>query len=207
MKSLKYVLIIIFVLVVFIPSESNAQYGNEVYLSYNLGVPLSDSKDYVPTVSYIGAELNLKRFVKPNLSLSLSFGWNVFYKETSEILSLPNADISGKQNRYINTLPMLAGAQYYFKGSQSMTPYIGANLGAMYLSRRLQIGVYDLTETSWHFSVQPELGMVFSLNPYSDLILGVAYNYNTPSTSNITGKSVSESWIGFKLGYGWKSGY
>ena len=207
MKSIKYTLIIIFALVLLCSSKSNAQYGNEVYLNYNFGVPLGDSKEYVPNVSFIGAELNLKRFVKPNLSLSLSFGWNVFFKETTELLSLPNADISGKQNRYINTIPLLAGGQLYFKGSQGITPYIGANLGALFLSRRLSIGVYDLTERSWHFLVQPELGLVFNISHYSDVAFGLTYNYATGSTSDITGKSVKESWIGIKLGYGWKTGF
>jgi len=206
MKNIKY-LIIVIVLVLISSVRSDAQYNNEVFLSYNLGLPMADSKDYVSTFSYAGAEVNLKRFVKPNVSLSLSFAWNVFYKETSDMISLPNADISGKQNRYLNTVPMLAGAQYYFgRNSNSVKPYVGANIGALYLGRRLQIGVYDITENTWHFMLQPEAGLIFNLNDYSDAVIGFSFNYGTPTTSSITGKSVSESWVGLKIGYGWKNG-
>ena len=206
MKNIKC-LIIIIVLVLMSSVKSNAQYNNEVFLSYNLGLPLGDSKDYVSTLSYIGTEINLKRFVKPNVSLSISFSWNVFYNERSDMISLPNADVSGKQNRYINTVPMLAGAQYYFgRNTNGIRPYVGANIGALYLGRRLQIGVYDITENTWHFMLQPEAGLIFNLNDYSDAVIGLSYNYGTSSTSSITGKSVSESWIGLKFGYGWKNG-
>lgn len=206
MKNIKYILIVIAAFVLFMPSLSNAQYQNEVFLGYNFAVPLPDSKDYVSSVSYYGFDLNFKRFVKRDISVSLSLGWNVFYKETSEIISLPNADISGKQNRFINTFPMLVGAQYYF-GKKDIRPYFGANLGALYSTRRMQIGVYDITDNKWRFMLQPELGVLFSVDNHSDVGLGVSYNYGFPATSSITGKDVSESWIGIKLSYGWKSGF
>jgi hypothetical protein len=206
MKNIKYVLIIIAAFVIFMPSKSNAQYENEFFLGYNFAVPLPDSKDYVSGVSYFGAEINYKRFVKRNVSVSLSFGWNLFYKETTDMIVLPNADVSGKQNRYINTLPMLVGAQYYF-GRGSAKPYIGGNLGVLYSSRKMQIGVYDFTDYKWRLMVQPELGVLFNLDNRSDVVLGVTYNYGFPATSSITGKDVSESWIGIKLSYGWKSGF
>lgn len=206
MKTIKYILYIMTVLLLLPGSGAKAQSGNEFFLSYNFGVPLANSKEYVPTVSYIGAEINYKYFLKKNISLSLLASWNIFYKETTELLSLPNADVSGLQNRYINTVPLLAGVQYYFgKDNNNMRPYAGINAGALYLTRRLQIGVYDLTESSWHFMVQPEIGILLEIDRYSDLMFGVTYNYGTPTKSDITGKDVTESWIGIKLGYGWKA--
>lgn len=205
MNKIKYIIFVIMAVVIFSPLKSNAQ-ENEVFLGYNFGIPMPDTKDYVSNVSYYGLELNLKRFVKPNVSVSLSFSWNVFYKETNDIIALPNADVSGLQNRYVNTFPMLVGAQYYM-GKKEIRPYIGANLGALYSSRRLQIGVYDLVDYKWRFMVQPEAGVLFNLNRYSDLALGVTYNYGFKATSSVTGKDVSESWVGLKLSYGWKSGF
>lgn len=205
MKTTKYILYILAAFVLFPCIGAKAQTGSEFFLSYNFGVPLADSKEYVPTVSYIGAEVNYKYFLKKNISLSFSAGWNVFYKETKDLLSLPNADVSGLQNRYINTVPLLAGVQYYFGKDNNMRPYAGVNIGALYLTRRLQIGVYDLTENSWHFMVQPEIGLLLEIDRYSDVMFGITYNYGTPSKSDITGKDVTESWIGIKIGYGWKA--
>ncbi len=206
MKKIKYILFIMLAVVVFSPLKSNAQ-DNEVFLGYNFAVPLPDSKDWVSNVSYYGLELNFKRFLKPQVSVSLSFAWNVFYKETTDIIALKNADVSGLQNRYINTFPMIVGAQYYFGNSKKVRPYIGAGAGALYSTRRLQIGIYDATEYKWRFMVQPELGVIFNVDRSSDIGLGVTYNYALPSTSEITGKDISESWIGIKLSYGWKTGF
>ena len=206
MKNIKYVLFVIIAFVIFSPSKSNAQYGNEFFLGYNFAVPLPDSKDYVSNVSYYGLELNYKRFVNRNTSVSLSFAWNVFYKETDEVIAFPNADVSGLQNRYINTFPMLVGAQYYI-GKSKTRPYVGANLGALYSSRRLQMGIYEATDYNWSFMLQPELGVIFSVDGRSDILLGASYNYGFATTSEITSKDVSESWIGIKLSYGWKQGF
>jgi hypothetical protein len=206
MKNIKYILFIIIAFVIFSPSKSNAQYNNEFFLGYNFAVPLPDSKDYVSSTSYYGAEINYKRFIRRDVSVSLSFGWNVFYKESTDMISLHNADISGKQNRYINTMPMLVGAQYYF-GHSEAKPFIGANIGTLYSSRRMQIGIYDITDYKWRFMVQPEIGVLFNLDNRSDVAVGVSYNYGFPATSGITGKDVSESWVGIKLSYGWKQGF
>jgi hypothetical protein len=205
MKNIKYILIVIAAFVVFMPSKSQAQY-NEFFLGYNFAVPLPDSKDYVSSVSYYGAELNYKRFIKKDVSVSLSLAWNVFYKETRDVIALANADVSGLQNRYINTLPMLAGIQYYV-GKGQVRPYGGINLGALYSSRRIQMGIYELTDYKWHFMVQPELGLLFNVDNRSDVALGVSYNYGMPASSSITGKDINESWVGIKLSYGWKQGY
>lgn len=206
MKTIKYIIVAAAVVIFMLPAGTNAQSGNEFFLSYNFGVPMGNTRDYVSTVSYIGAELNYKFFVKKNVSLSLTAGWNLFYKETSDMISLPNADVSGRQNRYINTVPLLAGVQYYFgKDNDNMRPYVGANAGALYTDRRMQIGVYDASQNKWSFLMQPEIGLMMSLDRYSDLMFGITYNYATPYTSDVTGKDVSESWIGFKLGYGWKA--
>jgi hypothetical protein len=206
MKNIKYILFIIIAFVIISPSKSNAQYGNEVFLSYNFAIPLPDSKDYISNISYMGGEVNLKHFVSRNSSVSFSIGWNIFYQETSDLIVLPNADVSGKQNRYINTLPMLVGAQYYF-GKKDIKPYAGINLGTLYSTKRLQIGVYDVTENHWRLMLQPEAGVIFNLNGYSDVALGVTYNYCFPASTSITGKDLSESWLGIKIGYGWKQGF
>ena len=205
MKKIKYILFVIMAVVIFSPFKSYAQ-QNEVFVGYNFAIPLPDTKDYSSNVSYYGAEVNFKRFLKPNVSVSLSFAWNVFYTETRDIIALPKADVSGLQNRYVNTFPMLVGIQYY-AGNKDIRPYIGANVGALYSSRRLQIGIYDILEYKWRFMVQPEAGLIFKANRSSDIALGVSYNYGFPATSDITGKDVSESWIGIKLSYGWKSGF
>lgn len=205
MKNIKYILLVIMAFIVFSPSKSSAQ--NEVFLGYNFGIPLPDSKDWVSNVSYYGLELNFKRFLKPEVSVSLSFSWNVFYKETYDVIALKNADVSGLQNRYINTFPMLVGMQYYFGNKKSVRPYIGGNLGALYSTRRLQIGIYDATDYKWRFMVQPEAGVIFPIDNYSDVAFGVSYNYGFPATSDILGTDISESWVGLKLSYGWKTGF
>ena len=206
MKNIKYILFIILAFLVFSPAKSQAQ-ETEIFLGYNFGIPLPDSKDWVSNVSYYGLELNFKKFLKPEVSVSLSLAWNVFYQETSDVISLKNSDVSGLQNRYINTFPMLAGVQYYFGNKNSIRPYIGGNLGALYSTRRMQIGIYDATDYKWRFMVQPEAGVLFPIDRMSDIAFGVTYNYGFPAASEITGKDITESWIGIKLSYGWKAGF
>jgi len=203
MKNIKYILFVITAFVFILPLNSNAQQSNEVFVSYNFGIPLADSKEYVSRVSFIGSEINYKRYLNPNISASLSFAWNVFYQETSDLISLPNADVSGKQNRYLNVLPVLVGMQYYIGDSKSRL-YVGGNMGALYSTRKLQLGVNEYLDNQWRFMIQPEIGYVFNIDRNSDVALGVTYNHCFATFANIFGKDISESWVGLKLSYGWK---
>jgi outer membrane protein W len=205
MKKTKYILFVIIAFVFFLPLKSNAQNGNEFTIGYNFSVPLPDSKDFISKVSYAGLELRGKRYINPNMSVSMSMAWNVFFEESTELIALKNADVSGKQNRYINTMPMLLGAQYYF-GNNKSRPYVGLNTGFLYSNRRLQIGIYEETNYKWRFMMQSEAGYIINLNRSSDVAIGVSYSYAFPSTSDILNKKVSESWVSFKLSYGWRYG-
>jgi hypothetical protein len=206
MKNIKYILFVIAAFAFLLPLKSNAQKNNEVFLSYNFGVPIGDTKDYVSKVSLVGAELSWKRLEGQNVSISLSVGWNVFFEETSEILNLKNADVSGKQNRYINAFPMLIGAQYYI-GKNKSRPYVGLNTGFLYSVRKLQLGIYEETDNNWRFMLQPEAGFIINYDNSSDIAIGVSYNYSKSATFDASGKSVAESWVGLKIAYGWRPGF
>jgi hypothetical protein len=205
MKNTKYILFVIIAFVFFFPLKSNAQYGNEFSLGYDFSIPLPDSKDFVSNASYVGFELKGKRYINPNMSVNLTMGWNVFFEESQELISLKNAEISGKQNRYINTMPMLLGVQYYI-GNNKSKPYVGLNTGFLYSIRRLQIGIYEETNNEWRFMMQSEAGCVININRSSDVSFGVSYSYAFPSTSDLLNKKVAESWFSFKLSYGWRYG-
>jgi hypothetical protein len=205
MKNIKYILFAIMTFVFFFPLKSNAQYGNEFSLGYNFSIPLPDSKDFVSNASYAGFELKGKRYINPNMSVNLTMGWNLFFEESNELISLKNADVSGKQNRYINTMPMLLGVQYYV-GNNKSRPYVGLNTGLLYSSRKLQIGIYEETNIKWRLMLQSEAGCIININRSSDISFGISYSYAFPAESEILNKKISESWVSFKLSYGWRYG-
>ena len=62
-----------------------------------------------------------------NYSFGFNFGWNVLNEKNDfgterNTISLPNADISGTQLRYFNSVPLLANASYYFGDRGGIRP-------------------------------------------------------------------------------------
>lgn len=171
-----------------------------VGLSWQLGIPIGETHDYAPDVSWRGIGLDLATFVRPDLAVGMAFGWNVFFENTTSTLQYKGLAITGNQDRTLNVWPVLVNARYFPKlGSHGdVQPYAGLNVGGYIIERYLAIGLTAFQETHFHFGLAPEIGVFFQ-NPVGAVFLNARYNM-----AFAAGGVPFQQFLSINLGYAWE---
>ncbi len=183
--------------------SAQAQHSHFFGLSYSPALPGGGLSDFTDDFSFRGLNVSGLYLLNPNFSLGFSSGWNVFREASdgivSEVIKGPerNITLSAKQFRFVNSLPILATANYHFQ-SEKFHPYLGLGVGTYYIERRLEMGLYAFREDNWHAGLAPMAGVAFPLGYGAFLHLGVQYNqaFAAQSTSAM-------SYTSFKIGFWW----
>ena len=183
--------------------------SNLTAISYEVSFPLSDTKNFTNSTSFIGFNFDARRFIQPNATIGLSIGLNVFDdKVDDQLINLEgifenerNIDVWGTQYRYINAWPIM-GTAFYYMGDRRSTvrPYVGTGLGVFAARRRLDIGLTTLAETKWQFGFAPEVGLLYNMGELNLLLKG-SYNYGLK-----TGDVNALSYVRVGIGFAW-TGY
>jgi len=171
-------------------------------LSFQPAVPLSNTKEFTDNFAWRGVGVDFKKQIKPNVAVGLSFGWQVFEEQTDQVVSAFGLDISGDQFRYVNSWPILANVSYYFGKEGHARPYISGNVGTYIMEQQLEIGLYALSETNWHFGFAPEAGVAFPLHSNVSAFVNGRYNYALSA-----GSVDDQSYLSFSLGVAWAQGF
>lgn len=162
---------------------ARAQGGN-ITISYPISFPMGNLNDYISKTSFRGINFEFNRQIKPQVSVGLEVGWNVFYHDAGEVqYKDATVTVTGKQYRYTNSVPLLVGAQYWpnSKGKNA-SPYVGLGLGTVYSNRSTDLGLYRITNEAWQFALRPEAGFVFKTVSGVNPFVGVKYYW--PFNSN-----------------------
>jgi hypothetical protein len=167
-------------------------------LTYQPAVPVSNTQTFTDNVGWRGVGFDWRTPVKPNLTLGLSFAWQVFDEQTDEVVSAFGVDISGDQFRYVNSWPMLANVTYFFGNQGGLRPFLGANVGAYIMQHRLDVGLYTIEETNAHFGFGPEAGLAIPIQPTLAAVLNTRFNYALAA-----GSVDEQSYVSFGLGLAW----
>jgi hypothetical protein len=156
-------------------------------MSWDVTIPVGATSDYVGETSWLGFTMQWRKFMTENVSIGGSLSWNVLHQrsfETQEFKFTPEgADreitghISGEQFRYLNSFPILFESHYYLGDpyDSAVRPFGGLGVGVTPIERRTEIGIVAITDTNWHFTLSPEIGILI---PLDQLSLFVAANYN-----------------------------
>ncbi|UKJ08619.1 outer membrane beta-barrel protein [Solitalea lacus] len=199
MKHLIYTLLIAVGMISIMASPCKAQ---QYYFgfSWNTALPMGSTSDYIGKYSVRGAGIEWGGFVKPQVSLGLNIGWNVFYeaKDRNTYNFEGGTAITGTPYNYINAIPIIAKAHYYFKEPKGevMVPYLSLGLGTTWQKENTYFGINGFYRDGWMFGLFPELGLVYKINPLSGINFNVRYNYNFETDQ------VNElSYLGFNIGF------
>lgn len=168
-------------------------------LTYNMGLTVGETNDYISKYSFRGFGMEGRAFVTDNISLGGSFSWNVFFEEKlNETVTQGSETVTADQFRYINAYPLNFIAHYYF-GQYDVGArfHAGLGVGAHKINRRTEFSVYALEHNYWHFGMTPEVGVLIPMNYRSNLLLSVKYNYAFEA------KSVAYGYLGFNIGFAW----
>ncbi|MND66654.1 hypothetical protein D3C87_758100 [compost metagenome] len=149
-----------------------------VNVAWSLGFPTGDLSDYISDVSARGFSVGYSRFVKPELAIGFTTGWNVFHSSLPyDTYTQGSSSLSGKQWRTNNAIPILANANYYFAKKDKINSYAGMGIGMVYNRRNTDMYIYTLEEESWNFALQPEIGLEYKIDSKVALTVAGKYYY------------------------------
>jgi len=171
-----------------------------VGVSYQFSIPIGETYNYTPPVSWRGVGLDVATFIRPDLAVGLAFGWNVFFENTTSTISYNGTDITGNQDRALNVWPTLVNARWFPKIStnRDLQPYIGLNVGGYIIEKYIAIGQVATQTTNYHFGLAPEIG-VFIQNPVGAVFINARYNM-----AFAAGGVPFQQFLSFNLGYAWE---
>jgi hypothetical protein len=185
------------------PLAATPLHGQTWYAAtYQPAVPLGNTQDFADNFGWRGIGFDIKKPIKPNLTLGLSFGWHVIDQQTDEVVAVTGVDISGDQFRYVNSWPILANLTYLFGSKGGVRPFLAANAGTYVIEQQVDIGLYSIHETNWHFGFAPEAGIAFPLRPDLAAVLNGRYNYALSA-----GGVGDQSYVTFGVGFAWTRGF
>lgn len=169
-------------------------------ITYSIAVPTGETKNFISETSFAGLTLDLRKFVSYNVSVDFLLGWNAFEEESKELISIPNADITGTQHRLMNSFPIMIAAHYYFGEGIEFRPFIGAGVGTYLIYQKFELGLAELESSRWHFGFEIDAGMVYLLETIYAFV-NVRYHYAFKAENDITNKSTAYAYWALNLGF------
>lgn len=196
--KVKYIILLLIAFAI----NAQAQNNNVLGLSYSMGFGVGETSDYIGRPALSGFAIEGHKFLKPNVSVGLLGGWNIFNEKSNSTVNIGNVALSGEQGRYLNVFPVLANASFYIKNKDSkFVPFIRAHVGTYYIMQRFDIGVYSFNNYNWHFGIAPELGFNITASKEIDVLINARYNYAFDSGSRLNGDE-DNSYSFFTLNFG-----
>lgn len=188
------------------PSSGPQFYGS---VTYQLGIPIGNTHSYIQDVAWRGIGVDLQWMVKPNLSVGVALGWNVFFENVTTTITDPNGSptngtgvaVTGNQDRSINFFPLLADVRFLPKLKSNVRPFIGAGIGGYITTQYLGIGLYGFDKTAFLFGLAPELGVLVPIEGGAAIQISARYNMA------FGGGGISfQQWLGINAGVAWGPG-
>jgi outer membrane protein len=164
---------------------------------YSINFPMGNTADFISKPSFRGFTFDYRYEVTPRILVGLSAGWYTFYNEAgfdSYTSKDESITASGQQYRYMNSVPLLVMADYYFS-EENLKPFIGVGLGTTYNRADLEMGMYTWRVDPWQFSVAPEAGLAYRIAEGTSALVSVRYNVSFSS-----GDLDTQSFLGMNIG-------
>jgi outer membrane protein W len=163
MKRLSIVVMLLLIL----PVLSSAQ-TLFTGVNYQMAVPVADTRDFINRIGLVGFGVEVRRYLRPNLSIGFSANWNVLRRR--------GGSADDFNLRVIKALPILFAAQFYLGNRRTFKPYVGIAAGAYNIHRREESDTGIHTRDDWHFGFVPEVGFVAMTRGYLGVMGAVRYH-------------------------------
>jgi hypothetical protein len=183
-----------------VPARAQNWYG---MATWNISFPDGDTKKFVDETSYRGFGLDFRKEFRPSTTVGIMGSWEVFHHRTTETIEYKTAAITGSQDRYINSFPIMLGLHRYLGAEGGTRPYFGINAGGFVLIQTLRVGVAEIEDDSWVWGVMPEVGLVMPIQRGSAFIVNARYSYALTG-ENLAGNDYQLSYWGVRVGFAWE---
>jgi len=175
------------------------QAQNLTSITYSIGLPTGDVKDFIQPASFRGINFDFQKLVQPNIGVGISIGWNVFYEDLAyDTYTVDNLSLSGKQWRYSNHVPILLSSSYFLHPGETVNPFVGLGIGTMYSLRNTDMNLYTIEEDAWAFALQPSVGALFMVNDVTTFHVSAKYNYGFKAGNELDN---AQSYISLNVGF------
>ena len=143
-------------------NASQAQY-QLFQVGWNIAIPSGELRDFIDETSTRGFYFGGRHFIFDFVSVGGSFGWQTFNTKFTGTQEIDNAQITGTQYKYINAYPLQFNSHYYLGDDGGIRPYIGTSVGVTWVNQRVDLGIFTSSDTSTHFAIAPEIGVVIPI--------------------------------------------
>ncbi len=193
----KYIAIIIFTIA---GLTVNAQSLWNV--TYNISVPMGDTKEFVDKTSFRGFGIDGRGFINQNVTFGGSWTWNIFYNSEKNITVIEdNVTVTGNHYNYGNYMPIMFNGHYYFGKDGEIRPYIGTGVGTIWKEERKDVGSFNaFTDNNWQLGFTPEVGAFIPVGNGGMFFVNAKYTYGIK-----TSKLQPTSYLSFGIGIAWEN--
>lgn len=195
--------LVLSVLVLCLATAASAD--NKWGISYVIAIPDGDTQDYIGDTSWRGFGLEWRWSTESErpFTLGISLTWQVFHERLTGTQQLENGAVTGIQDRYLNSFPLMFTSHYYLGRDGGVQFFLGGGAGALAAIQRVHLGVNVLEETNWHFAVAPEVGLFIPFNHDVRGMVSVKYNYAFEAGTYIGGDKRDWQYFSVNLGLMW----
>jgi opacity protein-like surface antigen len=178
------------VLLLFAGLTVQAQSRFRLNLNYNVSVPAGNFRDFIEETSWRGWTGNLLYGINDRLSVGLGTGFQDYYEKFPRAVYKlrEGGEISAVVTNSIQTIPLLAVAQYNFLPRAVVQPYVGVGVGGNIIVFDQYLGEFSNSESTIGFALRPEVGLQVPIGKrgFSANVNGM-YNYMPYTRNNMDG--------------------
>jgi hypothetical protein len=183
-----------------VPTHAQNWFG---MATWNISIPDGDTKDFVDETSLRGFGLEFRKQVRPATTFGIMGSWEVFHERTNETIDFGFGSVTGSQDRYINSFPIMLGLHRYFGSEGGIRPYIGINGGGFVLIQTLRLGLSEIEEDSWEWGIMPEVGFIKPIQRGAAFIANVRYSMALTG-EDLAGNDEQLTYWGVRVGFAWE---
>jgi hypothetical protein len=189
------------------PQPLSAQDPFVTVTTYEVSVPVGDTRRFIPNASFMGLTWEGRWAVARRASAGVVFGINEFSQRSSGTTNFPSGAATGPQFRYLLSMPVLATGYVYPFGGDRRLFYVGGGAGVVRVDQMFELGTRQLGHAAWHFIVAPEVGAEVH-RVAGDFVGLVSVRYNMPFAMGdyVGGGTRSFRHFTIRLGMGYEMG-
>jgi len=181
--------------------SSFAQYTT---ISYSTATPLGGYRDFVASNSWVGFEAGYQHMFGEHLAVGFQYKYSKFYEKKDRHTYDFTTDnsvgsITGVRYSYSFVNNFNFSLNYIGQTNTSFTPYAGFAIGPAYIDNLLIVGILEVDDDTWAFSMTPQAGLMYSIGPGIALDLKVSYNYIPVKYDDVTAFQA----LGVAIGFTW----
>ena len=169
--------------------------------SYAIAIPLGDTHDFVPNLSWFGANWEGQWRYKPKTSVGVSLGLQDFFDQTRGTTTFSSGAVTGQQSRELLLGTVMGIGRYYPGSTLGRGPYLGLGAGGQFAQQYYQLGVTNpIGRSAFHLAIAPEIGVVTPIMEGLDAVFTARFTATTSAGNYLGGGARSFKYITLGVG-------